>query len=320
MTILRGSTVRAQLCITVSVVLFVGPVALAGDSPRTLIEKGNAAYAAGRYEEALDAFKQIPDDQLTDRNRAEILHDRAAAHFKLGQLEEARELWVRAASLKDAQFEAQARYNLGDCDHAEALQAAQKGDAKTAIDRLTKAIDKYRDAIKLDPTLANARANLELAAQLKKQIEEQATSQPNSQPSSDQQKQDQKDQQSQPSSDQSQDQNSQSQPNSQPSSQPQSQPNEDQQDQQNQPQSQPESQPSEDEQPQSQPSQSQPTSQPQAAESQPATSQPDQQKNLMMSPQEAERLLQMIRDAEKQRREMLRRREAAKYKPVDRDW
>jgi hypothetical protein len=39
-----------------------------------------------------------------------------------------------------------------------------------------------------------------------------------------------------------------------------------------------------------------------------------------MSRQEAERLLQKIRDAEKARRELLRQRERSRHKPVDRDW
>lgn len=309
--------------------------ALAGDS-RSLIEQGNAAYAAGKYQEALDSYNQISDAEITLLNRAEILHDRAAAHFKLGQLEEARDLWVRAAGLRDARFEAQARYNLGNCDHAEALQAMQSGDANTALQKLGKAIDQYRDAIRLDPNLANARANLELAAQLRKQIEEQSSTQPSSNPSSqsnsDQKKKDQ--QQSQPSSQPQDQQNGNGQNNdqqSQPSSQPQSQPDPNQADPnqaqdpnaaQNQPQSQPDQSQSPDpNQAQSQPSeaQSQPTSA-STAQTQPATSQPDSQPSLIMSPQEADRLLQMIRDAEKQRREMLRRREAAKYRPVERDW
>lgn len=321
--------IRRVLAPAVGCLLFAVP-ALASD-PRLLIERGNEHYSAGRYEQALEAYKEIPDDQLTDRNRAEVLHDRAAAHFKLGQLEEARELWVRAAGMKDARFEAEARYNLGNCDHAEALKAAQAGDAKNAIDRLGKALEKYRDAIRLDPNLANARANLELASQLKKQIEEQATTQPSSQPNNDQKNKDDKNQQSQPSS-QPQDQQDQKGDgkgqNSQPSSQPESQPSdsdnqEDKQDQQQNPQSQPsQSQPSEEEEQnaESQPSAESQPANPKAAQSQPSTSQPNQQSNLMMSPQEAERLLQMIRDAEKQRREVLRRREAAKYRPVDRDW
>ena len=41
---------------------------------------------------------------------------------------------------------------------------------------------------------------------------------------------------------------------------------------------------------------------------------------IQMSKEEAERLLQMIRDAEQQRRAILRAREAAKYEQVDKDW
>jgi hypothetical protein len=50
----------------------------------------------------------------------------------------------------------------------------------------------------------------------------------------------------------------------------------------------------------------------------PAADQPPP--GVKMSRQEAERLLQKIRDAEKARRELLRQRERARHKPVDRDW
>ncbi|MBU0618395.1 MAG: hypothetical protein KKI02_11815, partial [Planctomycetes bacterium] len=223
------------------------------DLPRELINEGNDHFEAGRYAEALEAYDQIgdePDELLV----AELLHNRAATHFKLGQLDEARELWVRAAGLRDEKFEATARYNLGNCDYADALQAVQGQDAQASLELLGRAIQQYRDTLKLDPQVSHARANLELAAQLKKQIEELAEQQPQSQPSSQPSQQDQQQQQSS------------SQPSSQPSESDQQQsdsedqqPGEDQQQEQPQPA---DTQPS----PESQPAQQQP--QPSEAEQQ----------------------------------------------------
>ena len=275
------------------------------DQPRELIRQGNEHFDAGRYVEALEAYDQIgdePDDLLI----AELLHNRAAAHFKLGQLDEARELWVRAAGLRDAKFEATARYNLGNCDYADALQAVQAQDAQGSLELLDRAIAQYRDALRLDPTLVHARANLELADQLKKQIEEMSEQQPQSQPSSQPSQQDQQQQQQ-----------------DQAASQPSSQPSVPEEQQQSEEESQQQEQQGEQQQPETQPS---PESQPAQQPPQPSETQPQEEQEqqplvpIEMTKEEAERLLQMIRDAERQRRAILRAREAAKYQDVEKDW
>ncbi len=294
--------------------------ALAAD-PRDLIAQGNAHYAAGRYAEALQSYEQAASTGAAPST--ELLHDQAATHFKLGQIDEARELWVRAKTLGDAAFEARSRYNLGNCDYADALATAQGQDAQKALKLLAQAADEYRNALHLDPTLADARANLELTHLLKKQIEEQQQNQPQSQPSSQPCSQP----SSQPSS-----QSSQSQPSSQQSQSQQQ--KQDQSSQSSQPQTQPAQPPESQPQPQDQQKEpeSQPESQPAPAETQPAESQPAEQQeqgeqppsaNIRLTPAQAERMLQMVRDAEKARREMLAqmaRDRMAREKRVDRDW
>lgn len=291
-------------------------VAGRAESPRAVLERGNAEYAAGRFEAALEAYQRI-GDQVPSELAGELLNNLAATYFRLGKLDEARERWVRAAGMRDAKFEAAARYNLGNCDYADALKALEAQHAQAALKHLATAIDQYRDALRLDAALRDARANLELAYELKKQIEEQ--SQPQSQPSPEQQqeKNDQRSQSSQPSS-----QPSESDPNN--ASQDQSEQQSDQQQQepqQQQPEPQPESQPA----PQSQPSQQeQPAAESQPAEAPPQPDTGDEQREqnplLNLTQQEAERLLQMIRDLEKQRRAMLRQLEMQKHRPVDKDW
>ncbi len=301
-----------------SLLLILHPVAAIADAPRDLIQRGNDHYQAGRYAEALEAYERA-GEEYGDAHTAELLHNRAAAHFKLSRVDEARELWVRAATLEDAAFEAAARYNLGNCDYADALRVVESQEVPGALELLDRAGEQYRDAIRLDPDLTNARANLELAEMLKQQIKQQTTTQPQSQPSSQAQ---QKEQQQQP------DQSS-SQPSSQPSEQGEQ---TDQQDQSpatqptSQPEQQPQTQPSQE--PESQPEQEQqdqpsPASQPrELPQTQPAAARPQDQPpiELRMTRAEAERLLQMIRDAEQARRRVLRQREAARHRPVERDW
>lgn len=331
---------KAECAGIVVAVLCLTSIGLA-DGPRTLIERGNALYEAGQYAEALEVYNQVADPP-SDVITPEWLSNRAAAHFKLGQYEQARDLWVRAAGLRDAAFEAACRYNLGNVNYRQALDLAgasaasgpppvsQPAAADAAqrqgvpldklIGLLDGAIGHYRDALALDATLVDARANIELAEQLKKQIKDQATSQPQSQQSQPSPEQDDKSQQ---------DQNQQNQNSSQPSSQPE----DNRESSQSRPASQPQSQPSEDQQqpdesePQSQPApQSQPSSQPQPqpedqAESQPADEeQPQPAMPINLTQEQAERLLQKVRDAEKARRQQLKAREAGKHKPVEKDW
>ena len=273
------------------------------DSPRELIKQGNEDYAAGRFAEALEAYQQAAGES-TDALSAELLHNEAAAQFKLGNVDEARELWVRALSLKDPAFEARARYNLGNCHYADALRALESQDRNGVFEAIDKATQQYRDAIRLDPGLESARANLELAHQLKKRLEEQPTTQSQSQSSSTQQNDQQQDQSSQPSSQPQQgDEGEQDQQDQSPSSQPSTQQSKP------QPESQPEESQSEDE------SEQQPK--PQEGQLDQAEAEPQP---VHMTREQAERLLQQIRDAEKARRRMLLRREQAKHKPVDRDW
>lgn len=317
-----------------------GNPARAGQSPRELSRQGNEQFAAGRYKEALESYNKAAE--LVERGgvlSAELLHNRAAAHFKLGETAEARELWVKALALRDASYEARCRYNLGNCDYAEALAAVQGGQAKMALEHLGRAADQYRDAIRLDPTFSNARANLELTQQLKTMIEQQAQTQPSSQSTPGDKNQPSHSQPATRDSQQPGESDPQQSKDQQPSSQPSTQSQGEQSDEQNEAQEGQESQSQPAEQPQelprpdaaesgdaeSQPTESQPAPGPQA-QSRPAAPSAEEQnsdpetKPLRMSKQEAERLLQMVRDLEKKRREAILQRERQKQKPVDKDW
>lgn len=293
----------SPLCRALVGVLILAAPALA--DVREWIRAGNEHFAAGRFADALDAYRKAQAEP--GGGDADLLHNIAAAQFKLGDVAGARETWTRAAALKGTAFEAAARYNLGNCDYADALAARERGDVREAVTLLQKATAKFQEAVRLDGGLLNARANLELAQRLIRELEQQPTSQ-ESQPSSE------------PSSQPGSQPSSQQQQSTQPSTgegEPQSQPSEP------QPQSQPVSQP----QPQSQPqtdSRPAPQSQP-PAESQPApesspADQPPEPLEVRISREQAERLLEKVREAERRRRQVLMEREAARYKKVDRDW
>lgn len=299
------------------------PWLASAQTARDLIEAGNADFAAGNYASALEQYEQAMQT-AGPLEQAELLHNRAAAHFKLGDVELARDLWTQIKTARDAAFEARTRYNLGNCDYADALSALQEQDTQKALDHVAAAREQYKSALRLDPSLNDARANLELAQVLRKQIEE---IQQQQQQQQDGQQGEQGDEQKQQQGQQQQGDNQEQQDGEQqPQDGEQQQQQGDQQEQQ-QSDSQQQQQESGDEQ-QQQPQQQeqegqdeQQSPQPQQSETQPAgEEQPQPAEPIEMTKAQAERLLQMVRDAEKARREMLAKRQQAAHKPVERDW
>ena len=324
------------------------PAAWGAPALRDLVAQGNAEFAAGRYREALDLYEraaQLPGGA----DSVELLHNRAAAHFKLGQRNEARELWARARERGDASLEARMRYNLGNLEYAEALDALQQPQpgVEAAQEHLARAVEQYRGALRLDPSLSDARANLELSHQLRRQLEEMRQNQPQT-GGSDQQSGEQQDESNQDRSEQSNNQQQREQPPQSPqqSDQGQDQPSsESQQDESGQDKSQekPQDEQSGQQDQDEQQSQDQAPSQAdrdQAGQSEqqqadaagdaPAGSAPRatpeppagerESAQDRMTDQQAERLLQMVRDAEKARREELARRRMSRTEPAEKDW
>ncbi|MGE0481023.1 MAG: hypothetical protein AB7Q17_11180 [Phycisphaerae bacterium] len=319
-------SLRRSAALVASVLVWLGAAdsSAANVAARERLARGSEHFAAGRYEDALAEFSAA-DPAADPRLAAEILHNQAAAQFKLGKLDEARELWVRCATMKDAAFEAAARYNLGNCHYAGALEAVQAQDANAAMQQLQRAREQYIDALRLNPQLANARANLELATLLRKQIEQMSSTQPCSNPSDDPsadkgdgEKSDQKNEQS---------------PNEKPGEQQDGEQQDAEQSQEpgtrpsesaaTQPQDSDADQPQPDE-PATRPADNEQGREPQpqdgAAQTQPAPGEQNSEAQVTLGKDQAERLLQKVRDMERQRRMMLLQREMRRHRPVEKDW
>ncbi|MCE9667504.1 tetratricopeptide repeat protein [Myxococcus stipitatus] len=121
--------------------LAAGP--LERDHP--LIQQGREAYLAGRYEDALKAFeaakKERPNDPTVDFNRGDAL-------AKLGRVKDAQEVFRGVTESNRPDLRQKAWYNLGNL-------------AATTGDRL-EALKAYRRALTLDPEDIQARHNYEV--------------------------------------------------------------------------------------------------------------------------------------------------------------
>jgi tetratricopeptide (TPR) repeat protein len=109
------------------------------------VAEGLAAYDEGRYEDALKAFetaqKQLPES-------AALEYDRGNALYRLRRLDEAREAYQHAAEMAPGELGERDLYNLGN--------------AMAELGRTQEAIGVYRRALLLEPTDEAARHNLEV--------------------------------------------------------------------------------------------------------------------------------------------------------------
>jgi Ca-activated chloride channel family protein len=293
----RSGALYAVVAAALVLVLGTATVARASaeNDARRKAQDATRALEAGEYQKALDGYREaaveFPDSP-------ELAYNQAIAQYRLRDFEKARELFNQALSTRDLGLEANIKFNLGNCAYAEALE--HLNNLQEAIDKLRLAISHYRDALELNPDDDDARANIETAQLLIKDlIDKQKQQQEQQKQKQDQQQQDQQ-QQGQQQQDQEQKKDN---PTSQPSQ------DKQQQDQQKQ-QGEKQPQPDEGQQDQSQEQQQQS----QAAQKQSA------QDQRQLTPQEADRLLQAVRDKERQRRDQLRRRLPIQRAPVDKDW
>ena len=296
------------------------PASRAADRPtRDRVRAANRAFADGDYRAALDGYG---DAEVAESESAALNYNRGLAHYKLGQFTEARRLFNEALATRDLSLEAGAKFNLGNCAYAEAL--TRVADVPEAVDLLGEAIGFYRHSLDLNPRDDDARINIEMAKLLIKDLlDKQKQQQEQQPPPPDEQQQDEQQKDEQPQNEQQQDEQQQGDPQ-----QDEQQQNEDHPQEQNQPndgQQEGETQPPPDEPPGDGDPEPSPT-QPQPPEGDASEPQDDSEtqagaeEELEMTPEQAERLLQAVRDKERQRRDERARRLRASRRSVLRDW
>jgi cobalamin biosynthesis protein CobT len=260
--------------------------------------QGVALYRDGKYADAARAFAQAAEiaseGERTDAAvEARSTYNKAASHYRATKAQaEAAERLLKSAALLDQQ--------AGD---APAKEPVDPEALKAAIEDAQKSLQGFKDAALNDPSDRDARANaqqslrlLRALEELKKQQEQQQQNEQQEQPKQDQQQQDQQQQQQQQDDQQKQDQG-------------QDQKNPGQQEQDQQQQQQPS--PTEgDQQPPEQPAE------------QPAPPKPSGERPGEMTKQEADRLLQAVRDRERERRADQERAAAVpkNRRPPAKDW
>ena len=259
---------------------------------RTAIEAARASMASEDWAKAADAWSEV---ERLDPTAAAAIYNLGVARYRDGDPQGAADAFERAARFGDADLAARSMYNEGTARYAAALE--QLGDDTEAsdpkamqetIERVERSLEHFKDALDADQENRDARINAELAARLIRRLEEVQQQQEQQQQDQQQQDQQQQDQQQQ---------------------------DQQQQDQQQQDQQQ------EDQEEQDQQKDSEQEDDAQATPSSSEASDDAEASEPRMTREEAERLLQSVRDKERQRRrEKAEAEERRPKKPVERDW
>jgi len=312
--------------------LLIGLLAAAGPSAvgaGELLRQAADAMAGDQYDQALELYEQA---RALRPDVAEIPYNMGVAAYRAGDLDRAGTLFDEARRLAtDPQLRAHSAYNLGTTAFQRAMRqenpTGESADLDHATEELRHAIEQFRETLATDPGDDDARANGELAwrwlkqlEQMQQQMKQQGDSNKQDQSDEQQDQEDQQQQQAQQQQDQQQQGDSQQDQEGQQS--PQNDPNAT-----DQPRDQTQQQSGEqDEQAQPQDGDEQEQQQGAEGEQQDAqdgqTQQDDsnQPADRPMTREEARRLLQGVRDRERERQETQARLAAARQPPVDKDW
>ena len=279
------------------------PIIDAQASPQELIDLARANLKANQWQAAAIELQAARDRM--EHPPAVLAYDEGVAWARSGDLHQAHAAFESA--MHDAtspQLAADAAYNLGNVANQLAQPESGDADQQAAIDALTAALDHYRQAILKNPRDVDARANAQLTWQqlemLKQQQEEQEQDQKQEQ---DQNQQDDNQDQQEPSQEQQQDeqeQDEQEQDQQQDQQQEQQDQQQDQQqEQQDQQQDQQQEQQDQQQEQQDQQQEQQDQQPDQPKEQQESSATPAESKP--MTREEAQRLLQRVRDRERER-------------------
>ncbi len=130
------------------------------------VEAGNKAYAEGRYDDALAAYERAEGNKSLDK--AGLAFDKGTALLKKAEgasgadkkalIDRGLEELAKAGLSKDARLRGAAQHN--------------RGNAMMQQDKLEDAIEAYKQALREDPQLEDARLNLELALRRREKKEQ----------------------------------------------------------------------------------------------------------------------------------------------------
>ena len=165
-------------------------------TPRALLGQGAEAQAAGRTDEARDAFEKALAVSTNDTLAASAAaYNLGTLLYKKGEKEPAAAQFKTALRTADTGIQRDAFHNQGNLRMQAATAREQEGKLEDAIKEVAGALENYDSAMLLDPAAQDTRTNIELALgyekELKLKLEEQKKKEEERKKQEEQQKKDQ---------------------------------------------------------------------------------------------------------------------------------
>ena len=142
---------------------------------RSEMKHGLSQYAEGQYEVAKSHFgnavQSASSNQLSQTAMA--AYNLGAALYRTGQLAEAEQAYDQAQHSSDLEIQKRAHYNQGVALQKQGeAAAADETQLQQAVEHYDKALNRFENALLLDPSLDEAKTNYELSLARKEQLEE----------------------------------------------------------------------------------------------------------------------------------------------------
>lgn len=174
--VLTSRSIAASILFAVSTVLNL----MACDSsfaeeprvkPSAQVREGLKLYSQEKYDEAQQKFSDAVEELEEEKSESVAIaaFDNACAYHRKGEIEKARENYLRAGLSQDRLIATTSHFNLGNLAAERArseagekpeLLAADK--RQSVLDQLKLAVDAYRHCLELQPDHSQSRKNLEL--------------------------------------------------------------------------------------------------------------------------------------------------------------
>ncbi|MBE9551379.1 MAG: tetratricopeptide repeat protein, partial [Proteobacteria bacterium] len=158
---------RTGLFLVFMGILLLMPLTALAASAGKMVSKGNTAYAAGKYDEALKAYEEA---SVVAPESARIYFNKGAAYYRQGDYTRAIEAFENAAlNNRDGVIDARARFNLGNCAFRVA-EGQKDHDPRQSLDAYKKSIRHFQEALERDAGFTEAAENIEVVRLIMKSV------------------------------------------------------------------------------------------------------------------------------------------------------
>jgi Ca-activated chloride channel family protein len=166
----RNNTVAATPQIALGPLVALGLLLSGAPGPARAADADTAErdYKSGRYEEAMQNYRNAAENQPA---RSDLQYNRGDAAYKAGEYSEAEEAFRKALETPDLGLQEKTYYNLGNAQYQHG-EEMRKVDTKKTIGLWEQALHSYDSALKLKTT-ADARHNYEFVKEKLEQLKQQ---------------------------------------------------------------------------------------------------------------------------------------------------